>query len=72
MFTPEGIENRGWMWGLGMGLGGLMMLLFWGVVIAGIVLLVRQVGQGGSDSPRETPVDVLKHRYASGEITREQ
>lgn len=72
MVAPEGIGDRGWMWGLGMGLGGLMMLLFWGVVIVGIVLLVRQVGRADSESPREKPVDVLKHRYASGEITREQ
>lgn len=72
MVAPEGIGDRGWMWGLGMGLGGLMMLLFWGVVIIGIVLLVRQVGRTGSESPREAPIEVLKRRYASGEITREQ
>jgi putative membrane protein len=72
MFTPEGTENRPWMWGLGMGLGGLMMIIFWGLVIAGIVLLVRQFSRGDSVSGGATPVDVLKRRYAAGEITREQ
>lgn len=72
MFASDGVANRGWMWGLGMGLGGLMMLIFWGVVIAVIVLLVRQLGHGGSVSPGVTPIDVLKRRYAAGEITREQ
>jgi putative membrane protein len=72
MVAPEGIENRSWMWGLGMGLGGLMMIIFWGAVIAGIVLLVRQVTRSDSASTGATPIDVLKRRYASGEITREQ
>lgn len=73
MYTPQGLgDRRGWMWGFGMGLGGLTMLVFWGAVIAGIVLLVRQVGQGGSAASRETPIDVLKRRYAAGEITQEQ
>lgn len=72
MYTAERLGGRGWMWGLGMGLGGLMMLLFWGAVIAGIVLLVRQVAQSRSTSAGETPLDVLKRRYAAGEITREE
>lgn len=54
---------------------GIVMLLFWALVIGGIVLLitrlVRQDGQmrsGGED----TSLEILKHRYARGEITREQ
>jgi len=72
MFAPERPEDGARMWGFGMGLGGLVMLVFWGVVIAGIVLLVRQLGQRGSASSVEKPVDVLKRRYAAGEISREQ
>ena len=72
MFAPERTQDGAWMWGFGMGLGGLMMLVFWGAVIAGIVLLVRQIGRGGSASSVEQPVDVLKRRYAAGEISREQ
>lgn len=66
-------QGGGWMWGFGMGLGGLMMLLFWGALIAGIVLLARSINGGGADAPWETTsLDVLKRRYAAGEITREQ
>jgi putative membrane protein len=61
----------GWMWGLGMGFGWLAMVAFWGVLIVGLVLLVRwlsaTIGHDGSASI-ETPRDILKRRYARGEI----
>lgn len=66
------MPGRGWMWGFGMGLGGLMMLAFWGALIVGIVFLVRSMGVGGGPLPHTTPLDTLKRRYAAGEITREQ
>ena len=64
----------GWLWGLGMGLGGLMMLAFWGALIAGVVLLVRWAG--GVSRPESTttrastddPLTIAQRRYASGEI----
>jgi putative membrane protein len=59
-----------WMWGLGMGLGGLAMLLLWGVLIVGLVLLARAVGLGRG--PHSAPLDVLKRRYTAGQITREE
>jgi putative membrane protein len=55
--------------GFGMGLG---MILFWVVLIGAIVLLVRD-WNGSSNrkvAQSENPVDVLKRRYAAGEITR--
>jgi putative membrane protein len=60
------------MWGFGMGLGGLVMLTFWGALIVGIILLVRSIGVGGTPLSHSTPLDTLKRRYAAGEITREQ
>lgn len=56
--------------------GGLGMLLFWGLVIAGIVWLVRSTGQNrqppaDKGPSTETPLEILKRRYASGEITKE-
>lgn len=64
-------------WG-GMGGGGwlvvLVMIVVVAAVIVGIVFLVR--GLGGSTSPqaglRESPQDILKRRYAAGEIDREE
>jgi putative membrane protein len=54
--------------------GGILMFLFWGVIIGGIVLLIaglarqsaQRVGRG------ESPMDILKRRYASGEIDRKE
>jgi len=56
--------------GFGMGLG---MLLVWGVLIALIVLLVRQaIGQGASERRERTALAILEERYARGEIGREE
>ncbi len=61
---------------MGFGLfGWLMMLLFWILIIVGIVLVVRWfMDQGKPKGLRteETALDVLKKRYASGEIDKEQ
>lgn len=62
--------HGGWMMG-GM---GLLSILFWILIIAGVVLIVRWLternGQGKT-SPAESPLDILKKRYAKGEIDRE-
>lgn len=51
--------------------------LFWIVVIGVIVYAIamrsrRPPGGPGMTGPEETPLDILKKRYARGEITREQ
>ena len=71
-FGPGMMRSHGWMWGLGMGFGGLVMLAFWGVVIIGVILLVRSVGGAQGGLWHETPLNLLKRRYAAGQITREQ
>ncbi len=66
--------------GYGMfGLGWLFMLAFWVLAIGGIVWLVVALVQnaqrsaaGGGLALRQTPLDVLKTRYAKGEISKEQ
>jgi putative membrane protein len=65
----------GMMWGWGYGFfGWLMMLLFWGLIIAGAMLVIRWlVDQTRSPASGSEPArDVLKRRYAKGEITKEQ
>lgn len=67
------------MWGDGWGTAAygwlaLMHLLWWAIVIIGIVGLVRwslgsRRGKPGSEN---TAMDILRERYARGEIGREE
>ncbi|WP_099021023.1 SHOCT domain-containing protein [Mycolicibacterium palauense] len=67
-----------WAWGNGWGwiAGSVMFLLFWGVVIAGLVIAVRVVttSRDARTSPHPVgprhpgPEAVLADRYARGEI----
>lgn len=65
--------DQGWWW---WGFGALHMLLFWGVLIFGIVLLVRWLSRSPTttfDRPYvKTALDILKERYARGEIGKEE
>ena len=69
-----------WMWGMHQGLWGvwgigmmLMMLVFWGVVIIGIVLAIRwAVSQGRESRPTDAALDILRQRYARGDIGKEE
>lgn len=66
----DGMANSGWWWGAGL----LHMLLYWGVIIAVIVLLVKWLAADGTHSSEsgETPLQILKKRYARGEIGKEE
>jgi putative membrane protein len=58
-----------------MGLGWIFMVLFWALVIAAGVALVRWLGKrnnGTGDTRRRTPLEILQERYARGEIEREE
>ena len=58
----------GW---FGHGFGGLFMVLVWVLVIAGFVVLIKWMSSAPA-SRRETPLDVLKARYARGEINKKE
>lgn len=63
-------------WGWGMGFGGIFMILFWVVVILGVVALAKWIfspgGAAGPSSPARSALEILKERYARGEIDRDQ
>jgi len=61
-----------WMWGA-WGLGMLfVVVVFWALVIAGLVLGIRWlVRQGGAAHP-DSALEILRQRYARGEINREE
>jgi putative membrane protein len=57
--------------GFGMGFGAIIMLLFWGAIIC-LVISLTNAGTQKSEEIPESPLTILKKRYAKGEITREQ
>jgi putative membrane protein len=57
-------------WGIGM---MLMMLIFWGLVIVGVVLAIRWLASQGRESrPTDAALDILRQRYARGDISKEE
>ena len=59
----------------GMIFGPLFMILVLAVVIAAVVLLVRWAGgpwQATAPPPHRTPLDILKERFARGEIDKDE
>lgn len=55
-------------------LGPLMMLLFWMLAIGGVVLIVRAwwPRSAGPRQGDESALDILRKRYARGEISHEE
>lgn len=61
------------MWGGGYGIfGGLMMLIFWGIVIALIVLAVRWFSESGTRTSHRDAMETLRERFAAGDIDEEE
>lgn len=57
--------------GFGFGvLGFLLTVLFWALLIAGVVALVRYLK--AAKPAEKTPLETLKERYAKGEISKDE
>lgn len=50
----------------------LFMILFWATIILLIIWLYKQIRGEPVQAPVETALDILKKRYASGEITKDE
>jgi putative membrane protein len=58
---------------VGFGFGGVFMWIFWVFIIVAIFVLVKSFSAGGSSaSSSESPLEILRKRYARGEISEEE
>jgi putative membrane protein len=65
----------GWGGGWWMLLGPFTMILFVALIVVVVVLLIRWLGgQGGMDRspPANTALDILRERFARGEIDKQE
>jgi putative membrane protein len=54
----------GWMW--------ILWIVIIGLIVWGVIALVRRSGSTTDTGSKQTPLDIAKERYARGEITREE
>jgi putative membrane protein len=78
--SPTGGEAMmHWMFGdYGMGFGSgieIFMIFFWLLIILAIFMLAKELfcpGRGGKENGGESAEEILKKRYARGEINEEE
>ena len=56
-------------WGFGM---MFMMILFWGLIIVAVVVGIRWLLGQGKESRSDSALEILRQRYARGEINKEE
>ena len=66
----ERMNDCGWM--PMMGFGMLFMALFWVALIVGAVLIVKWLIGPGGTSREVSALEILKRRYARGEIDKQE
>lgn len=79
-FTRVAAEaRRAWAhmdgWGhMGGGWGATVMIALWIIVIAAVVFAIVRITKGAAQSEpgSQSPMDILKRRYARGEISKEE
>jgi putative membrane protein len=70
-----GMMGSGMMGGYGWGwFMPIIMIVFFGLVIWGIVALVRGISAGstGPSTPSDSALEILKRHYARGEINKQE
>ena len=67
-----GSQMGAWGW-----IGAIAMILFWVLVVVGLVALIRFLlaktrSNGSVAAPRRDALDIIKERYARGEIDKDE
>lgn len=53
--------------------GGGFMWIFWLLIIIGVIFLILNITKGSMTQPsNDSPLEILKKRYARGEIEEEE
>lgn len=68
--------DMGWGWGGGWGwLGAVHMVLWWALIVLGIVVLAKWLMRGSRAEPAEhgdRALEILRERFARGEINKDE
>ncbi len=77
MMGPGMMGGYGSPYGFGYNpIGSILSLVFWALILGGVVLLVvwllRSANWTSQASSPDSAIEILKARYAKGEITKEQ
>lgn len=79
MVSPAQAQWRGYGPGCGMMTWGhhgflwpILMALFWIIVILCVIWFAKSMAHSRKDRTEESALDIVKRRYAKGEITKEE
>ncbi|MFH0852725.1 MAG: SHOCT domain-containing protein [bacterium] len=66
-------SHMGWFWPMAGG-GMFIGLIIWVLIIVAVIYLVKWLARGGHDlyEKKDSAVQILKERYAKGEINKEE